>query len=201
MPTQENITFVHASPDDASMFHLYDTLLHGENDIYFQTAKECERLGTDSVRRFILDSLKSPHSALFVLKDMTSREIYAHIHIKVGQTVRNCHRADLYLGVLNQFQNIGVGKKLMEIADFWVRKEGLERLQLSAFSNNDKAINFYEKIGFKKEGCLKNAVKMEDGRYLDEIFMGKMVEPIDFSKEIELAKAKKIKETQEKKER
>lgn len=181
MVIKENIAFVHASPEDANMFHLYDTLLHGENDIYFQSAKECERLGTDSIRRFILDSLKSPHSALFVLKDMNSREIYGHIHIKVGQTMRSSHRAELYLGVLKQFQGIGVGKKLMEIADFWVRKEGLERMQLSVFSSNEKAINFYNSLGFEYEGCLKNAIKMEDGRYLDEILMGKMVKPIDFS--------------------
>lgn len=183
MLVKENIVFVHASPNDAVMFHLYDTLLHGENDIYFQSAKECERLGTDSIKRFILDSLKSPHSALFVLKDMNTREIYAHVHIKVGQTGRNNHRAELYVGVLKQFQGIGVGKKLMEIAEFWVRKEGLERLQLSVFSNNKKAIDFYTSFGFEIEGCLKNGVKMEDGRYLDEIFMGKMVKPIDFSKD------------------
>lgn len=185
MLMKENIAFVHASPDDAVMFHLYDTLLHGENDIYFQSAKECERLGTNSIKRFILDSLKSPHSALFILKDMNSREVYAHIHIKVGQTARNGHRAEIYLGVLKQFQGIGVGKKLMEIADFWVRKEGLERLQLSVFSSNQKAIDFYKLFGFETEGCLKNAIKMEDGRYLDEIFMGKMVEPIDFNKDKE----------------
>tara|TARA_Y100001960_G_scaffold333703_1_gene440415 strand:+ start:13324 stop:13923 length:600 start_codon:yes stop_codon:yes gene_type:complete len=183
MQVKENIVFVHANPEDASMFHLYDTLLHGENDVYFQTAKECERLGTDMIKRFILDALRSPHSALFLLKDMNTREIYGHIHIKAGTTGRSKHRAEIYLGVLKQFQGIGVGKKLMEIADFWVRKEGLERLQLTVFSTNEKAINFYKKLGFELEGTLKNAVKMEDGSYRDELFMGKMVEPIDFNKE------------------
>jgi RimJ/RimL family protein N-acetyltransferase len=173
----ENIVFVHASPEDANMFHLYDTLLHAENDIYFQTAKECEKLGTDSIKRFILDSLKSQHSALFILKDMTTREIYAHIHIKSGQTARNAHRAEIYIGVLKQFQGIGIGKKLMEIADFWGKKEGLERLQLSVFSNNIKAIEFYKKLGFIEEGALIDAIKMENGAYYNEVFMGKKIIP------------------------
>lgn len=177
---KENIVFVHANPEDASMFHLYQTMLHAENDIYFRNAKECERLGTDRVKAFILDSLKSTHSSLFVLKDMNTREIFAHIHIQVGQTSRNRHKAELYLGVLNQFQAIGVGKKMMEIADFWARKEGIERVQLSVFENNKRAINFYEKHGFGHEGRLVKGVKLDDGTYIDELIMGKLINPIDF---------------------
>jgi ribosomal protein S18 acetylase RimI-like enzyme len=180
---QENIVFVHASPEDANMFHLYQTMLHGENDIYFRNAKECERLGTDKVKAFILDSLKSTHSALFILKDMNTKEIYGHIHIQSGQTARNRHKAEIYLGVLKQFQHIGVGIKLMEIAEFWARKEGLERMQLSVFENNDRAIKFYEKHGFLIEGRLVNGVKLDDGSYIDELIMGKVIEPIYFEEQ------------------
>ena len=180
---QENIVFVHASPEDANMFHLYQTMLHGENDIYFRNAKECERLGTDKVKVFILDSLKSTHSALFILKDMNTKEIYGHIHIQAGQTARNRHKAEIYLGVLNQFQHIGVGKKLMEIADFWARKEGLERMQLSVFENNERAIGFYQKHGFIVEGRLVNGVKLDDGSYIDELIMGKTITPIQFEEQ------------------
>ncbi|HAG53095.1 MAG TPA: hypothetical protein DCL21_04840 [Alphaproteobacteria bacterium] len=180
MLPKENIVFVHANPEDANMFHLYQTMLHGENDIYFRNAKECERLGTNRVKSFIIDSLKSPHSSLFVLKDMNTREIFAHIHIQVGQTARNNHKAELYLGVLKQFQGIGIGKKLMEIADFWARKEGLERLQLSVFQSNERAIGFYKSQDFEIEGILKNGVKVADNEYIDELIMGKIIEPIIF---------------------
>lgn len=179
MLPKDDIAFVHANPEDANMFHLYQTMLHGENDIYFRDARECERLGTERVKAFILDSLKSPHSALFVLKDMNTRDIFAHIHIQVGQTQRNKHKAEIYLGVLEQFQAIGVGKKMMEIAEFWARKEGVERLQLSVFANNEKAINFYQKHGFVQEGTLINGVKLAENEYVDEIIMGKLVQPIE----------------------
>lgn len=180
MLPKENIVFVHANPEDANMFHLYQTMLHGENDIYFRDAIECERLGTNKVKSFILDSLKSPHSALFVLKDMNTREIFAHIHIQVGQTARNKHKAEIYLGVLKQFQGIGVGKKMMEIAEFWARKEGIERLQLSVFQNNEKAIHFYQTHDFEIEGILKNGVKLSADEYIDEIVMGKIIQPLNF---------------------
>ena len=190
MSTKEQFVFVHASPEDANMFHLYQTVLHGENDIYFRNSTECERLGTDKVKAFILESLKSPHSGLFILKDLTTKEIYAHIHIQVGQTERNRHKAELYIGVLKQFQSIGVGRKMMEIADFWARKEGIERLQLSVFANNDKALNFYLKHGFEVEGTLKNGVKIADDEYIDEIIMGKMIQPIKYENIIEQNLAK-----------
>lgn len=179
--TQENISFVHASPEDARMFHIYQTLLHGENDIYLRSAKECESLGTKAVKDFILDSLKSVKGALFILKDMNSREVLAHVHIQIGQTERNCHRAEIYVGVLKQFQNIGVGHKLMEIVDFWASKENIERLQLAVFANNERAISFYKKHGYSEEGRMNKSVKFTDGSYTDEIIMVKFIQPLNLS--------------------
>ncbi|MCP4355501.1 MAG: GNAT family N-acetyltransferase [Proteobacteria bacterium] len=177
--TKEDITFVHAGPEDANMFHMYQTQLHGESEAYFSGFKECESRGTQAIKDFILDSLKSSASSLFILKDMTTREILAHVHIQVGQAGRNRHRADIYIGVLKQFQNAGVGKKLMEIVDFWAKKENVERIQLSVFSTNEKANSFYQNLGYEEEGRFKKAIKFEDGSYADEIVMVKFVEPLN----------------------
>lgn len=47
---------------------------------------------------------------------------------------------------------------------------GLHRVGLSVFSYNTRAIRAYEKVGFRHEGRLREAIQ-RDGRYWDEIQM------------------------------
>ena len=58
------------------------------------------------------------------------------------------------------FANKGIGtcliKKLLE----WARKqEHIEKISLEVFSNNERAIHLYTKLGFKKEGRRHTHVK------------------------------------------
>jgi RimJ/RimL family protein N-acetyltransferase len=48
---------------------------------------------------------------------------------------------------------------------------GLHRVALSVFSFNARAIRSYEKVGFRIEGRLRDAI-WRDGRYWDEVQMG-----------------------------
>jgi len=45
-----------------------------------------------------------------------------------------------------------------------------EKIILSSFLNNERALNLYQKIGFKKIGIRKNQFYMEN-KYFDEILM------------------------------
>jgi RimJ/RimL family protein N-acetyltransferase len=51
------------------------------------------------------------------------------------------------------------------------RSLGLHRVALSVFSFNERAIRAYEKVGFRVEGRLREAI-WRDGRYWDEVQMG-----------------------------
>jgi len=48
---------------------------------------------------------------------------------------------------------------------------GLNRIGLRVFAFNEDAISTYEKLGFRKEGCLRKALKRDDTFY-DAILMG-----------------------------
>lgn len=52
---------------------------------------------------------------------------------------------------------------------------GYEQIELGVFSDNEKAIALYKKFGFEVWGNVKNAFKLKDGTYQDEIIMGKMI--------------------------
>lgn len=70
------------------------------------------------------------------------------------------------------FFNQGYGTEATLLAqDFVFKKLVLNRLELNVFSHNRQAIRMCEKTGFKKEGCLRQALHFNH-QYSDEILMG-----------------------------
>ncbi len=50
--------------------------------------------------------------------------------------------------VIEEFQNKGVGKMLMEKVKEFTKAKGIKRIELSVWADNVNAIKFYEKMGF-----------------------------------------------------
>ena len=90
-----------------------------------------------------------------------------------GRSARN-HCGVLGMGVHPLFRGQGAGKMLMEDIIKRCREMGLERIELEAFSSNERAIALYRKFGFEEEGCKKRAVKL-NGRYDDLIEMARFL--------------------------
>lgn len=86
---------------------------------------------------------------------------------------RFAHHAELGLGVLKAFWRQGIGRKLMDTILEWGRRRGLHKIYLKVHSDNDRAIQLYESLGFVEEGRLKNDIIRHDGGYRDTIIMAK----------------------------
>jgi L-phenylalanine/L-methionine N-acetyltransferase len=87
------------------------------------------------------------------------------------------HRCNhiFYLGGLAihpDFAGKGFGVKMMqEIMDF-AKKNGCRRLELSAGTENQRAIDLYKKVGFEAEGVLRKYTQIKSqGRIIDELLM------------------------------
>ena len=52
---------------------------------------------------------------------------------------------------------------------------GLEQMELGVYADNERAIHLYQKYGFEQCGIWKNAFKLKDGTYRDEILMSKIL--------------------------
>jgi ribosomal protein S18 acetylase RimI-like enzyme len=50
------------------------------------------------------------------------------------------------------FQNRGIGRETMLIAEKLVKESGIEAIRLDAFSKNPFALSLYEKLGYKRVG-------------------------------------------------
>ncbi len=61
-------------------------------------------------------------------------------------------------------------KEILDLADNW---HNIRRIELEVYTDNEKAINLYEKFGFKIEGTLKDYV-FGDVKYIDAYSMARL---------------------------
>lgn len=80
------------------------------------------------------------------------------------------HVLELDIAVHPAYQKQGIAGQLMDALKEMARKNGVKKLQLRVLSTNEKAIHFYQKNGFHKEGVLEKQFLL-DGAYVDDIFM------------------------------
>lgn len=86
--------------------------------------------------------------------------------------IKSSHRAEFYIAVAEDYQGIGTGNLLMSLILEKSREAGYEQIELSVYSDNEKAISLYEKFGFREWGRISRAYKLKDGTYRDSITMG-----------------------------
>ncbi|MBP0579308.1 GNAT family N-acetyltransferase [Labrys sp. LIt4] len=87
---------------------------------------------------------------------------------------RRAHAAGLGVGVHDDYRGRGIGTALLreitDAADNWLR---VERLELTVFADNLRAIRLYERFGFEKEGILRNYA-FRAGTFADAHLMARL---------------------------
>lgn len=83
------------------------------------------------------------------------------------------HRGGLGISVKKSFWSRGIGGLLLQAILTEAKRAGYEQVELEVMSENDRAVRLYEKSGFVAYGRRPCAVKLRDGRYMDEILMQK----------------------------
>ena len=80
-------------------------------------------------------------------------------------------------GIKQQYQNKGHGKKMMQELIKDLRVEGVRRIELRVEADNERAIGFYNNLGFKIEGTHRKYMKREqDADFIDTYLMGMLLE-------------------------
>jgi RimJ/RimL family protein N-acetyltransferase len=86
------------------------------------------------------------------------------------------HVGSLGIIVSEKYRDLGIGKYLIDMAIREAKKlNNKEKIILSCFSNNDRALYLYEKMGFRTVGVRKKQFYM-DGVYYDEVMMELFIE-------------------------
>ncbi|MNT45409.1 putative N-acetyltransferase YycN [compost metagenome] len=80
------------------------------------------------------------------------------------------HRGGLGMGLYANYRGQGIGAKLVSSSLNQAKQFGLEKVELSVFTNNTGAVKLYKSLGFKEEGLIKNYRKL-DGVTFDCLLM------------------------------
>lgn len=91
-----------------------------------------------------------------------------------GRSPKVQHVGEIGISVKKEYRGQKIGSRLLDYAIRWACSHGYEKLCLSVFSTNEKAIHLYKKFGFEEEGVRKRQFIIE-GIYVDEIMMGKFL--------------------------
>jgi RimJ/RimL family protein N-acetyltransferase len=114
--------------------------------------------------------------AAFLAVAESNKKIIGIIHIEAGKRNKLRHSGEFAIAVHPDFTEQKVGSALLECMIDWARSnEHMEKIILNVNENNHRAVRLYEKFGFVIEGRNLKALKMTDGRHLNNLQMALFV--------------------------
>ncbi|MBS1787546.1 MAG: GNAT family N-acetyltransferase [Acidobacteria bacterium] len=158
-----------AKPEDRNAIaELYLTVAAIEGGL----ARTAEEISEAYVAQFLRKSLES--GFCLVARENLDGPIIGEIHsYALGPRVFAHVLGELTIAVHPAKQGLGIGKKLFTEMLRRIEQErpDILRVELIARESNRKAIEFYQKLGFKIEGRFENRIRSIGGGYEADIPM------------------------------
>lgn len=86
------------------------------------------------------------------------------------------HTGPVIISILKEWRGKGIGTCLLESMIEWTQKhEQIEKIYLSTFANNAKALALAKKFEFEEEGRSPKAIKFNPYQYADKVTLGRFV--------------------------
>jgi len=155
-------------------YSVFNSLLKSiESESDFMLYDHGERKTSDDAQKSFVERILTSGSEMIFLA--FSENTPAGFLALIGENInKRKHARTVVMGVLSEYQRLGIGSDLLANAFDFCKEKQLLRLELSVLSENKKAIQLYEKSGFTTEGIKKNAI-LRKGNLEDEIIMGKLI--------------------------
>ena len=140
--------------EDSKMFLEFINQLDIEAE--YMLFEEGERNATlESIRKNTVKTIEDGDICYIAIYN---NKIVGFIIAVKDRFIRTKHIATLVLGVLEEFQSLGLGSILLTKTINCASEKGIVKLELTVVKNNKKAIALYKKHGFVKEGLRKKSM-------------------------------------------
>ena len=122
------------------------------------------------IRKFVLGNIRAGNPGFVAVKDgcvvgwcdicRMDRLVYQHAGV-------------LGMGITREFRGQGLGRRLILAALKRAREADIERVELTVYASNRRAIRLYKSVGFVREGIRRKGRKL-DGVYEDVWMMARL---------------------------
>ena len=120
----------------------------------------------------------SDHTYMFMIEDVCAQHPIGTCQLTGINWIYRSAELRIRIGD-GEFQGKGHGENAIKILlHFAFNDLNLNRVSLSVFKTNERAIRVYTKVGFLEEGILRNAAYI-DGKYVDIILMA-ILRPMEY---------------------
>ncbi|SFJ61638.1 Protein N-acetyltransferase, RimJ/RimL family [Halobacillus dabanensis] len=160
-----------ANVNDAPAYRTLIQSLEAETD-YLLFGKGERKWSVEQVEE-LLEKLEQAETSIIFLSE-EEEEILGHVTVLGGGAPRNGHVGNVITGVLQKKKGTGMATKLFNHLFKWALEVGITRLELTVMVHNERAIRFYERMGFEKEGVKRNSLVVR-GTPVDEYMMAKIL--------------------------
>lgn len=173
---KDGTTCILRSPDEHDAEKMIEYLKMASEETYFLSRYPEEiNITTDKEIEFLKDNQNSSRDMMIAV--FINNELAGSAGIScAGNNIKNKHRAVFGVSIIEKYWNNGIGNWLLREVIEQARQMGYEQIELGVFSDNEKAKDLYKKYDFEVWGNMKNAYKLKDGTYRDEIIMGRMIQ-------------------------
>ena len=157
---------------DAEAF--LDLLIRIDAETDFMLLEAGERATTvGDQRKKIKDILSKGNQTILVAA--RSGQLVGYLVAIGGEFRRIRHRAYVVVGVLQAFASRQIGTRLFTALEIWARRHGIERLELTVRTDNERGTGLYRKMGFEIEGLKRRSLNVK-GVYVNEYYMAKILD-------------------------
>ena len=118
---------------------------------------------------FIGEMIRSSDGLMMVAE--ADGEVVGNVLVSVERNTVSSHVGTLSIVVADGWRDVGIGSDMVRAAQEWCAANGLLKLALAVFPDNERAIAVYERAGFVREGLRKRQYRGERDVLRDELLM------------------------------
>ncbi|QSF42514.1 MULTISPECIES: GNAT family N-acetyltransferase [Paenibacillus] len=159
-------------PEDAAGLLSLQHALDRESSFMLLEPDE-RQTGLQQVKEMI-ESFTASETSILIGAEVNGG-LAGYLSVRGGSVRRNKHSAYIVIGILQQYQGMGIGSGLFQEMEAWARSARIVRLELTVMTHNERGIALYKKCGFEIEGMKKKSLNI-GGEWVDEYYMSKIID-------------------------
>ncbi len=160
------------SPKDEDIQGMLDYLYvsAGETEFILRYPEECSKYTPEGEKALFERVNASPREAMLVC--LVEGKVAGNCQVAWSSGIKTRHRASVAIALLKEYWNQGIGTRLFrEMIRIAEENENILQMELEFVEGNTRARALYEKMGFRIAGIKPNAIRLKDGKLLNEYYM------------------------------